>query len=357
MKTPSSSIDTYLACTVVIILVLAAMAGESTLFGPYIGSLSHGNDDARFQTLALNLLTSAGAPVNWGQSETAALTSVGLAKAGSSLPYELDIDKVSRLNNANAYSVAYSELWEKLGVQDVAFQIKVKTLFDLTTRLVSNSTIGSETRCVFDVSAVKSGLPVAAELSVYAVAVDFVAHVSSSTSAGGAGAFEVEVPNSVEGPVLIIVLAKATVNPQVVSFNVYSFSLGSSASFPAGTFARLSPLSYVLNASFVDADTQVQSARMFTFDYNFSLAEKARAAQSVEYVIPRVLGSGPMMTVLTGYNGSAYFAEWAAYPQVPLQCGSNFSDSTAGSRVVSFSQPVTIDGALYEVQTSWGGTR
>jgi hypothetical protein len=59
--------------------------------------------------------------------------------------------------------------------------------------------------------------------------------------------------------------------------------------------------------------------------------------------------------VLTGFNESASFAEWVAYPQVPLQIGADFSESIAGSRVAAYSQIVTIGSALYEVVTKWGG--
>jgi len=40
---------------------------------------------------------------------------------------------------------------------------------------------------------------------------------------------------------------------------------------------------------------------------------------------------------------------------VPLQVGADFSESIAGSRVAAYSQIVTIDSALYEVITKWGG--
>jgi hypothetical protein len=63
-----------------------------------------------------------------------------------------------------------------------------------------------------------------------------------------------------------------------------------------------------------------------------------------------------MIMVLTGYNGSMSFAEWVAYPQLPIQIGANFTESIARSKIVSLNYIVTINQALYEVVTKWGGT-
>jgi hypothetical protein len=100
----------------------------------------------------------------------------------------------------------------------------------------------------------------------------------------------------------------------------------------------------------------ILKAQVFTFNYNFSLVEQTRESQSAEYSIPRLLDSSPMIMVLTGYNGSSSFAEWVSYPQLPLQIGADFSQSIAGSKIVSQSHIVTINSALYEVVTKWGGT-
>jgi hypothetical protein len=59
--------------------------------------------------------------------------------------------------------------------------------------------------------------------------------------------------------------------------------------------------------------------------------------------------------VITGLNGSTSFAEWVAYPQVPLQIGADFDESTTGSRIVVQNHIVAINSALYEVITKWGG--
>ena len=339
-----------------IILVLSAMAGESKLLAPYLNDLSYRNDTERFRQFASYLLLSAGTPVDWGQIAGTVPNNLGLAKAESSLPYELDIDKITRLNSENVNSLTYAELWRKLGVQDVSFQIEVKPLFALSIELISNSTHGNEIRYEFEVTTEKLGMPVSTDLSGYAVSENYAVKVTSSTAANGVGFLEVDVPNSVNGPALLVVFAKAKANPQMVSFNVFAFDLNSSTLLPNGTFTRLSPLNYVLNASLASSSVQIHNAQIFTFNYNFSLTEKSEGIQTIEYYVPRLVDSSPMIMVLTGYNSSISFAEWVAYPQLPIQIGANFNESIAGSKIVSLNYIVTVNQALYEVVTRWGGT-
>jgi len=338
-----------------IILALSAMVGTSKLMAPYLSDLSHRDDAERFQQLASHLLLNTGTPPNWGQMRDTKPNSLGLTKEESSLPYELDIDKVSRLNSENIYSLTYSELWEALGVKDVTFQIEIKTLFELSLNLISNSTLGNETVYEFEVATRKSGMPISAILSGYVIVENFVDKVTSSTDSNGVGSVSVGVPNSVNGTALMLVFAKAQANSQMVSFNTYAFSHHSKSPLPNRTFTRLSPLNHVLNASLAYSTTEIIKAQIFTFNYNFSLTEKAQGAQTLEYLIPRLLDPSPMVMVLTGYNGSTSFAEWVSYPQLPLQIGVDFSESVAGSKVVSLSHIVTINFALYEVVAKWGG--
>jgi len=337
-----------------IILGLSAMAGTSKLMAPYLSELSDRDNVERFQQLSLHLLLNTGTPLNWGQMRDTKPNGLGLAKADSSLPYQLDIDKVSRLNGGNIYSLTYSDLWEALDVKDVTFQIEIKTLFELSINLISNSSLGNETVYRFEVATKKSGMPISAYLSGYVVVENFVDKVTSSTSSSGVGSLSVNVPNSVNGTALLLIFAKAQVNPQMVSFNTYTFSHHSSSPLPNGTLTTPSPLNHVLNVSLAYATADILKAQIFTFNYNFSLTEKAQGVQTVEYFIPWLLDSSPMVMVLTGHNGSTSFAEWVSYPQVPLQVGVDFSETITGSKVVSLSHIVTINFVLYEVVTKWG---
>lgn len=352
---PASSIDTFLACTIMIILALSAMVGTSKLMTPYLNDLSQRDTSERFQKLASHLLLSTGIPSNWGQIKNALPSGLGLAKTNSYLPYELDIDKVTRLNSTNVYSLTYAELWEALGVEDVVFQIEVKTIFELSINLISNSTQGNQTIYQFEVVTRKSGMPISATLNGYLVVKDFLNKVTASTSSSGVASITASIPDSHNGTALMLIFARAEENPQMVSFNIYSFGHRSSESSSNGTFTKLSPLDYVLNASTLSSTVEIQRAQIFTFNYNFSLVAKAQGFQTAEYYIPHLLDSSPMIMVLTGQNGSSSFAEWVSYPQLPLQIGVNFSDISTGSKTVSQRHLVTINFALYELVTKWGG--
>lgn len=331
------------------------MAGTTKLMAPYLDDLSNRDEAERFQPLASHLLLTAGTPTNWGQLKDVAPDSFGLATADPSQPYELDIDKVSRLNSANIYSLTYADLWEALGVKDVSFNIEIRTLFEVSITVVSNFTVGAATVYEFEVATRKSGMPVSADLSSYVVVQDFVNKTISSTSSSGVGSFAVSVPNSLNGTALLLVFARARANSQMISFSVYAFGHNSETPLPNQTFTRLSPLDYVLNVPLAYSTVEVLKAQAFSFNHNFSLAQKTIGVQTLEYYVPRLLDSSPMILVLTGSNVSTSFAEWVAYPQLPLQTGADFTASTAGSKIVSQSRIVTIDSVLYEVVTKWGG--
>lgn len=352
---PSSSVDTFLASTVMIILTLSAILGTSKLMAPYLGDLAHRDDAERFQYLASHLLLTTGTPTNWGQLASIVPSSLGLAQAGATQPYELDIDKVTRLNSESIHSLSYPQLWQVLGVKDVSFRLEVKMLFQLSIELISDSTQGGQRVYEFEVTATKSGMPITANLNSYVIVREFGNETMSSTSSDGVGTFQIGIPNSVNGTALLLVFAQATANPQMVSLGVYSFGHNSPSPLPNGTFTRLSPLDHVLNASLKYATLEVSKAQAFTFNYNFSLSLLAQGVQTVEYNVPRLLDASPLVIVLTGVNGSTSFAEFVAYPQVPLQIGPDFNESIAGSRIAVYRHTVTVDSALYEVVTKWGG--
>ena len=352
---PSSSVDTFLACSVMILLVLSAMVGTSKLMAPYLDDLANRDSTDRFQHLASNLLLTTGSPSNWGQLKSTVPSPFGLARADAVIPYELDPDKVTRLNSQNVYALAYSDLWQAYGVNDASFQIEIKMLFALSVKLVSSSTQGSQTAYEFEVRAEKSGVPISADLKSYVVLRDFVNETKASTSSNGASIVTIGIPNSINGTALLLTFAKSAVNPQAVSYVVHAFGHNSPSPLPDGTFVKLSPLDRVLNASFLYATTQVIKAQVFSFSNNFSLTELTQGVQTVKYAVPRIIDTSVSVLVLTGSNESASFAEWVAYPQVPLQIGADFSDGIAGSRVAAYSQIVTIGSALYEVVTKWGG--
>ena len=351
---PSASIDTFLACSVMITLALSAMIGTSKFMAPYLSDLSHRNDPERLQQLTSHLLLQTGTPDNWGQSRITVPTSFGLARAGSSIPYELDTDKVTRLNSANIYSLSYSTLWEALGIKDIAFRIEVRTLFDLSISPTSDSTQGGQTTYTFDVTTEKTGMPVPTNLTGYVVIGTYSNKTSSSTSSSGVGTVSVSIPNSINGTALLIVFARAKANSQLVSFNAYAFGHQSPTPMSSGCFTSLNPLNHVLNASLLYPSVVISNAQLFTFSYSFGLDLKAQGVQTQEYYVPSLLDASPVIMALTGYNGSTSFAEWVSYPQLPLKVGVNF-ENTEGTMITQ-SYVVTIGSAMYEAIVTLGGT-
>jgi len=352
---PASSIDTILACSIMIVLASSAMAITSITLNPYLNELSHKNDVERYQQLAKYILLNPGTPPNWGSTPEVVPSSFGLALENSSHPYQLDVDKVSRLNGENAYSITYPQILEAFGVRDVALRIEVEPLFGLSVDLVSNSTEENETTYTFEITTKKSGLPISAQLSCYVISKDYVDNVLSSTSSSGNGSVSVTIPNSANGTALLISFAK--IETQIVAFNVYSFSHKSSIPKPNGTFMRLNPLNYTLNVSFSYPNEEVLRAQVFTYNYTFEMTQIAEDNQTAEYSFPRLLGASPMIMVITGSNGSSIFAEWVSYPQLPIEMGADLSGLDAAAKIVSLTFIVNVNLALYEFTIKFVGPR
>lgn len=346
---PASSIDTFLACSVMIALVLSAIVGTTGILHPYLSGLTYENHVERHNQLAKYLLLTTGEPPEWGHLSEAVPYSFGLASANSFHPYELDIDKVSRLNNESVYSITYPQLLESFGARDVALKIEIGTIFDFSVELTSTSVGENETTYNFEFMTEKSGLPVSAQLRGYVIVKDHVQSMISSTSSTGNGSANVTIPNSTNGTTLLVAFAET--KPQIMAFNIYSFGHNSSTPKPNGTFMRLSPLDFVLNASFSYSDEEILRAYVFTYNYYFNLTKISGDNQTAEYSLPRLLDSSPMILVLTGFNGTFSFAEWVSYPQLPLEIGADLSKSN----VVSFTYIVTINYAFYDFTIKCGG--
>lgn len=349
---PASSIDTFFACTIMITLALAAMVNTSNILRPSMDNALHQNDTERLRQLAEHLLLSPGTPSNWGSVKDTAPTNLGFADSTASIPYALDIDKITRLDSMNSFSSSYAQLWQALGVNDVSFGIEVKTLFNVSITLLSTTVGVNETTYQFDIYTRKSGTPVPANLRSYVVALDYVNSVTSQTATDGHEAISETIPNSVSGTAILLTFAQAQSNSQIVAFNAYTFAHNSEAPLPNRTFTQLSPLDHVLNVTFTYPNEEVSNAIALTFNYDFTLTEKDANEQAIEYEIPKLLDASPILLVVTGFNGSSAFAEWTSYPQLPLTFGANF-EGNAESRTVSFSYMVTINSALYEVATRW----
>ncbi len=349
---PASSIDTFFACTIMITLALTAMVNTSNMLRPSMNNALHQNDTERLRQMTEHLLLSPGTPNNWGSTKNTIPTDFGLAGSSATVPYSLDIDKVGRLNNINTYSLSYAQLWQALGVNDASFRIEIRTLFNVSITLAS-STVGTIwTTYEFDVYTHKSGTPIPTNLKAYVVAQDYVNGIISQTAANGHASISALIPNSKNGPAIFVAFAQAESNSQIVAFNAFMFAHNSRTPSPNRTFTQLSLLNHILNVTFAYPNEEVSKALVLTFNYNFTLTEKTTIEQGIECEIPRLLDASPMLLVVTGFKGSSTFAEWTAYPQLPLTFGASLEEN-AQSSTVSFTNLATINSVLYEVVTQW----
>ena len=355
---PVISIDTFFACSLMVLLTLSAMAASSKLLYPYINNAVDVNSIERFREASKYMLLSEGSPADWGQRDSTILERFGLARAGSDAAYELDIDKVSRLNDENSYAVPYAQIFEALKMSDVSFRLEVKPLFEVSINLTSTFNAVNETIYQFEISTQRHGAQVPASLKCYAVTSNYF-NVGFVGCASGQAYVNVTLPNNIGGPALLAVLAKANSNTNVVSFNAYGFAHNSAQPKQKGTFLKLGPLNYTLTASTKYPNINLSEAYALAFNYNSTLTKTTGNDTLSTYNIPRILDSSPTLLVVTGENSTAFFAEWTAYPQIPVEVGANFANPTTIALTNVFAYPyiITIGSAFYECTVWIGGPR
>jgi len=353
---PAISIDTFFACSLMVFLVLSAMAGTSKLLYPHLNSAVDENIAERYREISKYLLLNDGTPSNWGQNCQAIPETFGLANADSDDSYKLDIDKVSRLNSENLYALSYAQVFATLKMSDVSFRIEIKPIFEVSINLSATFGGANETVYQFEISTEKRGIPVQAELKCYVIAEN---HFDANCAYASKGRIQlnVTISNDVKGPALLVVFARSVCNTKTVSFNAYAFAHNSAEPEPEGTFMRLSPLNYTLNASFIYPEVILSEAYALTFNYNSTLTQTASDNQSATYGIPRLLDSSPILLVVSGWNSTVFFTEWTAYPQIPVQIGANFAGSIALSNIFAYTYVITINSAIYECTVWLGGPR
>ncbi|TRO46235.1 hypothetical protein E2P65_06080, partial [Candidatus Bathyarchaeota archaeon] len=108
---PTASIDFTLSASAMILLVMGAIFGVNMVAEPYLEGDTF--DEGRYSQIARHVLLSEGEPADWGVDGN--ITYFGLASTGGA--YELDIDKVTRLNPLNSHSLDYGSIWQALGIE------------------------------------------------------------------------------------------------------------------------------------------------------------------------------------------------------------------------------------------------
>lgn len=353
---PAISIDTFFACSLMVILVLSAMACTSKILYPHMNNVDEANFAEFYRGISRHILLNEGEPSNWGQNSQAIPEVFGLARTDAEYPYDLDIDKVSRLNEDNIYALSYAQIFTILKMPDITIRVEVEPIFEVTITQTATYESTNEITYQFDIGTEKNGAPIKTELKYYVAAENYL-NPSAVHYSDGKTSLNVTLSKDVNGPALLVVLAKSSCNTKIVSFGVYAFAHNSLEPEPNSTFLRLSPLNYSLDASFKASEISLSKVYALTFNYSSTLTQTSINNQSATYEIPHFLDSSPTLIVATGWNSTKFFAEWTAYPQIPLQTGANFTSAMSLSDAFAYTYIVTIDSALYKCTIWLGGPR
>jgi hypothetical protein len=239
---PASSFDTFFACTIIVAVALIGMAFLGSTMQTRIASTQDINKDSYLKAIADNIIMNPGSPTEWGTS-SALPSDFGLASSVSHGDYELDLDKISRLNSLNNYSLSYLDLSIAAKV-NMALGIKVSQLMTIDIVQSSNSTVGSNTSFTFQISANIDSKPMSASLHCYFAADAYLTEVSTSIPDDGVGQVTVQIPTSETENALLIAFARASIDDRITSYAIYNFALSTQESIPSSTNLALSPLDY-----------------------------------------------------------------------------------------------------------------
>ncbi len=309
-----------------------------------IDGTSDTNKGSYLKAIADRIVMGAGSPSDWGKNLTLP-SDLGLASSSYSGTYDLDIDKISRLNNLNNNSLSYIEMGDAAKLTDIAFAISVSQVMSINLEQSANNTVNGLTYFNFTVSTSINSKLVNAELHGYIVARDFVDSFNC-TADSGSGTFNVQIPSARTDDALLVVFARANFDDRVTSYAIYNFADSKEKSSPDSAALALSPLNYALYFN-DSADITIQNAYAFSYSYNQTIASKGNS----QYSIPNFLDRSPLVLVVSASVNGASTQSWVAYPQIPLTSGSNFE----GSQRNVFSYMVTVDGVLYRLEISLGG--
>jgi hypothetical protein len=339
---PSSSFDTFFACTIIVAVALIGMSFLGSTMQTRIASTQDINKDSYLKAISDHLITNPGSPIEWGTSG-ALPVDFGLASSLSHGDYELDLDKICRLNSLNNYSLSYLDL-SKAAKLNMALGITASQLLTVNIMQSSNFTVGSNTSFTFQISANIDSKPASASLHCYFAANTYLTEVDSSIPNEGVSQVTVQIPTLETENTLLIAFARASIDDRITSYAIYNLASSTQESSPSSTNLALSPLDYTL--SFNDTSLRVLKGYVLSYSYEQSLPSPVGSTAA----IPKLLDKSPIVIFVEGLNGTDHFQDWTVYPQIPLKIGANFDDSEQNI----FSYIVTIKGVLYRLDVSLG---
>ena len=344
---PSTSIDTFFACAILLAAALMSTAFLTSTMQTSLNSTQDINKESYLKGIADRLVINPGTPTNWGISNTIPVD-FGLASYPSTTNYEVDVDKICRLNPTNNYSLSYFDLANSAKLSNIALGITVSQIMSITIKQSANSTIGNNESLTFTILTSINSEPTAATLQCYVVANNTLSWVSNVTSETGLGFITIQIPIGSSLSSNLIVFARSSFDNRITSYAIYDISNSTQETSPNNEILALSPLNYGLTLSTNESDLVVQGCYVFSYDYEDQSITNIQ--NSSQFQLPKLIDNSPFVIVIYGVENGVYFQEWTAYPQIPLKTGSNF----VGSEQNVFSYVVTIKGVLYKLDISLG---
>ncbi len=225
------------------------------------------NKDSYLKAIADNIIANPGSPTEWGTSN-ALPVDFGLASSLSHNAYELDMDKICRLNSLNNYSLSYFDL-TKAAKLNLALGIKVSPLMSINVLQSSNSSVGMNTSFTFRISANIDSKPTSASLHCYFVADTYFNEVNASIPDAGVGQVTIQIPTSEIEDALLIAFARASIDDRITTFAVYNFGQSTQELIPNSTNLALSPLNYTLSLN--ETGSRFLNGVVFSYSYQHQL--------------------------------------------------------------------------------------
>lgn len=342
---PTSSIDTFFACSLIVSVVIIATAFLASSMQIQISSMQDLNQQDYLRNIADHIVSYSGNPSNWG-SASGIPKSFGLSESNSDRLYELDIDKITRLNVLNQNALSYREVFIAARLNSIALGVSITQMLEVYIEEVQNVTLGNRTEYTFQVSVSQETGPTKSSLRCYVIRDSSLDVISNETSDLGIGYVKVGLPTNSSEPTTLVVFARATIDERLTAFCEYSFgNLGVITKIDQ-PFLTLSPLNFTLNVEKNYPAMSIENVYALTYQYQ----SKLTLSLDNSAAIPKFIDNSPIVLLVQGTRGANRFSELTTYPQLPLDFGANFSRS----EINAFDYIVTVNGVFYKLTLCFG---
>jgi hypothetical protein len=340
---PATSIDTFFACTIILAVAVLTTGFMASTMQARINGTEEINKQAYLNAIADKIINQPGSPSDWG-STSSVPNDFGLAVNTSSIPYEIDINKINRLSNA---SLSIADLQRSAQLYNLALRITVSQILTVQIKQLSNNTVNNMTTFRFSVSTTINSKPIDAMLRAYPISKSSLGSITNSTSDSGTCILLVQIPEEETTNAILAVYARTSFDQRLTSFAIYDFNASSQRLAPENNIVTLSsPVNDQIIWTSNSTSIRVESGNVYSFEYIKTL----NIIQGVnQYTLPLSIEPSPKVIIIRGHINGTYFQEWVSNPNL-LIVGSDFTSIEQNI----FSYLVTIERNLYRVEISLG---